>query len=82
MRALSDVTLAAVWTPNPHHPYTWAMFLGFLLLVFGGAITVTGAYATVTLLRGPGERKWGSFVIGPFMLAVGLAIGYAGVALV
>ncbi|MFF0018284.1 hypothetical protein [Streptomyces sp. NPDC005374] len=82
MRTFSDVTLAAVWTPNPDHPYTWAMFLGFIMLVFGGAITVTGAIATVTLLRGPGERKWGSYVIGPVILAIGLLIGYGGTRLV
>ncbi|MEU1475910.1 hypothetical protein ACFYZ8_00820 [Streptomyces sp. NPDC001668] len=82
MRALSDVTLAAVWTPDPDHPYTWTKFLGFWCLVAGVGIAVLGLTLSVVLVRGVEDRKWGGYVIGPVILALGLAIGYVGIRLV
>jgi len=81
VRTLGDTTLAAVWTPNPNHPLTWVNFIGYLLLIVGGVIVVTGVVTTALLARGRGERKWGDYVIGPFILGVGLAVAYAGVQL-
>ncbi|MET7481186.1 hypothetical protein ABZT17_43690 [Streptomyces sp. NPDC005648] len=51
--------LAAVWTPNPAHPYTWSRFFGLAAVVVGSAIAVIGLYAGITTWRGltPDRRR-------------------------
>jgi hypothetical protein len=44
-------------------------------------ITVTGVVATVLILRGKSQKKWGDHVVGPFILAIGLVLAYFGVRL-
>jgi len=57
--ALSVLDLAAVWTPNPAHPYTWSKFFGLAAVVVGSAIAVIGLYAGVGTWRGlaPDRRR-------------------------
>jgi hypothetical protein len=80
----SAIDLAAVWTPNPHHPYTWAKFFGLLAVVVGCAIAYIGVYATYTTWRDsdrPSRREHQRLFIvtaGVF-LAVGLAVAAFGV---
>ena len=53
------VDLAAVWTPNPDHPYTWAKFFGLLAVVFGSVIALVGVYVVRSTWRGldPSRRR-------------------------
>ncbi|MER5452199.1 hypothetical protein ABT052_34170 [Streptomyces sp. NPDC002766] len=55
----NPVDLAAVWTPNPDHPYTWAKFFGLLAVVFGSVIALVGVYAARSTWRGlePARRR-------------------------
>ncbi|WP_458245982.1 hypothetical protein [Streptomyces sp. MAI_2237] len=55
----SVVDLAAVWTPNPDQPYTWAKFFGLLAVVIGCVIAVVGVYAARSTWRGldPSRRR-------------------------
>ncbi|MFI9646548.1 hypothetical protein ACIHAA_09675 [Streptomyces sp. NPDC052040] len=84
MRVPSATDLAAVWTPNPDHPYTWAKFFGLLAVVFGCAIALVGVYAVHSTWRGldpPRRRKQLlplTLTAGVF-LAVGLAVAAFGV---
>ncbi|MGW2522483.1 hypothetical protein ACWC09_36925 [Streptomyces sp. NPDC001617] len=84
MKALTAVHLAAVWTPNPAHPYTWAKFFGLLAVVLGCVIALIGLYAGFTTWRGlapDGRRRQLRPVIlvtGVF-LVIGLAITAFGV---
>ncbi|MEU9395900.1 hypothetical protein AB0D86_38600 [Streptomyces sp. NPDC048324] len=59
MRVPSVVDLAAVWTPNPDQPYTWAKFFGLLAVVIGCVIAVVGVYAVRSTWRGldPSRRR-------------------------
>ncbi|MET7689726.1 hypothetical protein ABZT06_17395 [Streptomyces sp. NPDC005483] len=75
------VPLAAVFTPNPDHPLTWTGLFGFLILIVGIGIVVLGAVLSVALVRGIQDRKWGGYVIGPLVTAIGLAVSYGGVQL-
>ncbi|MER8012124.1 hypothetical protein [Streptomyces sp. NPDC094149] len=58
MRLPNAVDLAAVWTPNPEHPYSWAKFLSLLAVVLGSLIALVGVYAVRSTWRGldPGRR--------------------------
>ncbi|MFJ9122390.1 hypothetical protein ACIRJO_43665 [Streptomyces sp. NPDC102394] len=55
----SVVDLAAVWTPNPDQPYTWAKLFGLLAVVVGCVIAVVGVYAVRSTWRGldPAGRR-------------------------
>ncbi|MFJ5531277.1 hypothetical protein [Streptomyces sp. NPDC093261] len=84
MRAPSALDLAAVWTPNPDHPYTWAKFFGLLAVVFGCVIALVGVYAVRSTWRGldpPRRRKQllPLTVTAGVFLAVGLAVAAFGV---
>ena len=81
MSTLRGVALAAVWTPNPNHPLTLVNFFGYLMLIIGCVIMVTGVVATVLISRGKSQKKWGDHVVGPFILAIGLVLAYFGVRL-
>lgn len=84
MRVPSAADLAAVWTPNPDHPYTWAEFFGLTAVVFGCVIALVGAYAVRSAWRGldpPRRRKQLlplTVTTGVF-LAVGLTVAAFGV---
>ncbi|GAA2482505.1 hypothetical protein [Streptomyces longisporus] len=71
---IGDVRLAATVTPNPNHPATWAGFFWALLGVGGCLIAVVGAALTVALWRVSDQKKSGNYVLGPMILAIGLAI--------
>jgi hypothetical protein len=84
MSTLGSTVLAAVWTPNPHHPYTWAKFFGFVAVVFGCAIALIGVYAAVSTWRGlePSRRRGQVLPVtltGGFFVVVGLAVAGFGV---
>ncbi|NUP41480.1 MAG: hypothetical protein HOY76_31745 [Streptomyces sp.] len=70
--------LAATWTPNPNHPATWGGFFWALLGIAGCLIAVVGAALTVTLWRVSDQKKWGNYVLGPVILAIGLVIAGRG----
>ncbi|MFI6442019.1 hypothetical protein [Streptomyces sp. NPDC050759] len=82
MTSLSDVALAAVFTPNPDHPLTWTGFFGFLAVVIGCAIALIGAYAAFSTWRGlePSRRR-AQLLPLTILAAIFLAVGLAGVAL-
>ena len=58
MRAIGDVRLAAVWTPNPHHPFTWGHFFGFLVVAGGGALILAGVLAAVSTWRSSEQPRY------------------------
>ncbi|MEU6145319.1 hypothetical protein ABZ848_33850 [Streptomyces sp. NPDC047081] len=84
MNLLSTGYLAAVWTPNPNHPYTWAKFFGFLAVIIGCLIAFAGVYAARSTWRGldPSRRRTQlrplAITAGVF-LAIGLAVVAFGV---
>ena len=71
---IGEVRLAATWTPNPDHPATWTGFFWALLGVAGCLIVVIGAALTVALWRVTDQKKVGDYVLGPVILAIGLAV--------
>ncbi|MET8956653.1 hypothetical protein ACWEO4_43250 [Streptomyces sp. NPDC004393] len=84
MRVPRATDLAAVWTPNPGHPYTWAEFSGLLAVVFGCVIALVGVYAVSSTWRGlaPERRRKQLLpltVTAGVFLAVGLAVTAFGV---
>ena len=84
MSTLGGGTLAAVFTPNPHHPLTWVNFVGYLLLIGGCGIACIGVYAGAHTYRGlePSRRR-GQVVpitlFAGFFLLVGSALAALGV---
>ncbi|MGW5258535.1 hypothetical protein ACWERW_37510 [Streptomyces sp. NPDC004012] len=84
MRVPSATDLAAVWTPNPGHPYTWAKFFGLLAVVSGCVIALVGVYAVRSIwpdLDPPRRRKQllPLTVTAGVSLVVGLAVAAFGV---
>jgi hypothetical protein len=84
MSTLGSAVLAAVWTPNPDHPYTWSEFFGFVAVVLGCAIALIGVYAAVSTWRGlePSRRRGQVLPVtltGGFFVVVGLAVAAFGV---
>ena len=84
MSTLSDMTLAAVWTPNPDHPFTLSKVFGFVAVVIGCAIALIGAYAAFSTWRGldPSRRRAQLLpltILAAVFLAVGLAVTALGV---
>lgn len=83
MSAVGDVTLAAVWHPNPDRPITWAMFFGALIVVVGTVIALIGVFAAFDTWRKSepprGRTLRVVLVTGGFFLAAGLAIAALGV---
>lgn len=76
--------LAAVWTPNPDHPFTLNKVFGFVAVVIGCAIALIGAYAAFSTWRGlePSRRRAQLFpltLLAAAFLAVGLAVVAFGV---
>jgi hypothetical protein len=83
VRVRSATDLAAVWTPNPDHPYTWATFFGLLAVVSGCVIALVGIYAVGSTWRGlePSRRRGQLLpltVTAGVFLAVGLAMAAFG----
>jgi Co/Zn/Cd efflux system component len=79
VRAPSATDLAAVWTPNPNHPYARARFSGLLAVVFGCVIALVGVYAVCSTWRSldpPRRRELlvPLTVTAGVFLAVGLAV--------
>lgn len=84
MRPHSEAALAAVFTPNPHHPLTWVALLGFLAVVIGCAIALIGVYAAFSTWRGLDSSHRRGQVLpvtltGGFFVVVGLAVAAFGV---
>ncbi|MGW2568543.1 hypothetical protein [Streptomyces sp. NPDC001537] len=50
--------LAAVWTPNPHHPFTWGHFFGFLVVAGGCALILAGVLAAVSTWRSSEQPRY------------------------
>ncbi|UXY20397.1 hypothetical protein N8I84_17990 [Streptomyces cynarae] len=84
MRAPSATDLAAVRTPNPDHPYTWAKSFGLLAVMFGFVIALVGMYAVRSTWRSLDPQRRRKHLVpltvtaGVF-LAVGLAVAAFGV---
>ena len=84
VRGPSVTRLAAVWTPNPAHPYTWAEFFGLPAVVFGCVIALAGVYAVRRTWRGlaPPRRRNQLLpltVTAGVFLTAGLAVAAFGV---
>ncbi|WP_328385486.1 hypothetical protein OHS81_16320 [Streptomyces sp. NBC_00400] len=83
MRAVGDVTLAAVWHPDPHHPITWAMFFGALIVVAGSAMVLIGVFAAVDTWRKAGRPRGdslrGVLLGGGCCLVAGLVVAAFGI---
>ncbi|MDT0457693.1 hypothetical protein RM550_18440 [Streptomyces sp. DSM 41527] len=83
MRAGSDVALAAVWHPDPHHPITWAMFFGALIVVAGSVTLFLGVFAAIDTWRKAGRPRGrslrGVLLGGGCCLVVGLVVAAFGI---
>lgn len=55
---VGDVRLAAVWTPNPHHPFTWERFFGLFVVAVGGMLILAGVLAVITTWRSAEEPRY------------------------
>ncbi|MGX7762901.1 hypothetical protein ACWQ06_30115 [Streptomyces angustmyceticus] len=75
---LHTVTLAGVAHNNPHYDPGWSGFFLALLGIAGCLVVFTGLAVTIALLRVDGRKSWGNYVIGPAILAIGLALTTVG----
>ncbi|MEU6354299.1 hypothetical protein ABZ896_34065 [Streptomyces sp. NPDC047072] len=83
MSPLGEVALAAVFTPNPHHPLTVSGFFEYAAVVVGCAIALIGIYAAISTYRGldPSRRRGQALPVtltAGFFVVIGLTVAAFG----